>query len=661
MKTNGFLPLLASLSLAVAARGAFQMPDTLLHQGQTWEIAVFPLDDWEPLRTGALSLWWTPNTVFAANLRGYVASWEIADGRLWLTGIKGCQGAFMGDYQPATLASLFPEQTDRTRIPADWFSGRIFYPSFRYGMHLLPLDEARREAQSQWTIAVERGRVTAIITNAPQSLLPTGARHPESIDYYSSHETYDLLARPEVRTELDLTAEQLTKLDEADAFARAQPIRHGNDRGFPAPEVTAFLTPHQNKRLQELMLQVHGPAIFFAYSQHPSLADIKKAAPEAVKQSASARGRVRNRYLDLCNAYRHLLHLSPDELELLADAVEDVVTECDAAALDALPPEWRQEIRRRMGKPLFIHWPRHTQRQPFFRETHARAKAEAHQNADCDTPEIPVGFETIGPDAFRLASEDVIFRRISPRRCGDPARDFFMMETEMPNRVYALYLADTRQQKGDADLRDMLHQREQEADRSWSSLDTPYTLQNTNLLWNGNEPPDGRENFPVALISHTNAMDFCHWLNRRYSGPGFFWLPTREQWCLAAYGGNQRACPWGDVWDPDIPHLSSSRDALEREPVPVDSKTRDITPDGIRHLGGNVQEYLAAMNPGEDFTVMDTSWAGSSFRSAPSDDCSPTTPRRTYWGYHHGAASRQEDMGFRVVWIPTGCHALPLD
>ena len=67
------------------------------------------------------------------------------------------------------------------------------------------------------------------------------------------------------------------------------------------------------------------------------------------------------------------------------------------------------------------------------------------------------------------------------------------------------------------------------------------------------------------------------------------------------------------------------------------------------------------MNPGEDFTAMDTSWAGSSFRSAPSDGCPPTTPRRTYWGYHHGAASRQEDMGFRVVWIPTGCHALPLD
>lgn len=659
MKTKAFLPLLASLGLAAAARGAFQMPDVLFHESRSWEIAVYPLDDWEPVRTGELSLWWTPNTVFAANLRGYVAAWEIADGRLWLTGIEGCQGPFMGDYRPATLASLFPDQADQTRIPADWFTGRLFYPSFRFGDHLLPLGETRREAQAQWTIAVERGRVVGIATNAPRLLPPAGARHPEQIEYYSQHETYDLLARPEVRAELALDDEQLAKLAEADALARAQKPRYVDDRGYPAPEVSAFLAPRQNERLQELMAQVHGPPIFCAYSQHPALANVKKAAPEAAKQMYSALAGVRNPHVDLFNAYLYVPGLSSNELELLADAVEDVVAACDAAALAALPPEWRQEILRRMGAPLPIRWPRHVDRKPVFRETHARAKAEACRHAGCATPGMPAGFEAIGPDAFRLAREDVVFRRISPRRGGDPARDFFLMETEVPNRLYALYLADVGRQKGDADLRDELLRREKDTNRVWTTMDVPYDLQNTNLLWNGSEPPAGREDLPVALITHVDAMDFCRWLNQRLPGPGLFWLPTREQWCLAAYGGNRRGFPWGDEWDPAIPCISASRDQLRTEPVPVDADTRDVTPEGVRHLGGNVQEYLAATDPGESGSAMDTSWAGSSFKSSPEDGCPPTTPQRDYWGFHHGAASRQEDMGFRPVYLPSGCHALP--
>ena len=659
MKTNRFLPLLASLGLAAAAHGAFQMPDVLLHDGRSWEIAVYPLDDWEPLRTGALSLWWAPNTAFATNRRGYVASWEIADGRLWLTGIEGCLGPFLGDYRPASLAGLFPDQADAARIPADWFTGRLFYPSFRFGDHLLPIGEARRETQSQWILSVERGRVVGIATNAPRPLSPAGARHPEQIEYFAQHETYDLMARPEVRKELGLDAQQLAELAKVEADARAQPLRHVDDRGFPVAEVSALLTEKQNERLRELLVQVHGPAIFCAYSQHPTLADFKKAEPEAAERAYSALARVRNPRRDLFNAYQHMPGLSPAELELLADAVEDVVAECDAAALAALPPEWRESILRRMGQPLPVRWPRHVDRKPVFRETHARAKAEARRSAGCDAPEMPAGFEPLGPDAFRLSREDVVFRRISPRRSGDPARDFFLMETEVPNRLYALYLADVGRQKGDADLRDELFRREKDTNRVWTTLDVPYDLHNDDLLWNGNEPPPGRENLPVALTTHVDAMDFCRWLNARHSGPGVFWLPTREQWCLAAYGGNRRAYPWGDEWDPDIPHISPSRDALEREPVPVDADTRDVTPEGIRHLGGNVQEYLAARDPGDDGRSMDTSWAGSSFKSSPEDGCPPTTPQRDYWGFHHGDVSRQEDMGFRPVYLPSGCYALP--
>jgi len=658
---------LAGIVFALAclgtAQGEFQLPDHLVYGGQTWDIAIFPLEEYAPIQSGSLSLWWAPNTVFAANLRGYVATWIIDEDRLWLNDIEGCQGDFMGVYQAAALTSLFPDQADSNRIPADWFTGRISYPSFRFGEHLLPLSETRREAQTQWTITVDQGRILSITTNTLRHLAPSTARHPASIEVYSCAETYDLLARPEVCAELNLSPEQSAGLEKIGGRIRAEGYRssYSQTRGYPDPEATTLLTDNQNNRLRELLLQMHGPSIFSAYSQHPSLAILKISAPDAAKKMNSAFGQVRKRYLDLCNAYQHRSDLTPAELELLSDAVEDVVAECDAASLAALPDKWQQEILGRMGVPLPIRWPRHTQRQPSLRATQARAKAKACRNTGCQSPERPDNFEFLNADSFCLSSEDIVFHRISPRQLGGRGRDFFLMETEVPNRLYALYLADTKCEKGDRDLLEKLRQQEQETDRVWSTADTPYDLKNTNLLWNGNIPPPGIENLPVALIKHTDAMDFCRWLNARYPGTGLFWLPTREQWCTAAYGGSARAFPWGDTWDPTIPIISNSRTDQRTEPVPVDSNTRDLTPEGIRHLGGNVQEYLAAVNPGEDLIPMDTSWAGSSFRSSPADGCPPTTPRRNYWGFHHGAASRQEDMGFRVVWIPNGCHALQLD
>ena len=171
-----------------------------------------------------------------------------------------------------------------------------------------------------------------------------------------------------------------------------------------------------------------------------------------------------------------------------------------------------------------------------------------------------------------------------------------MMETEVPNRAYALFLEDTRRQKGDHELLKEIQRRDSDSNRVWTTLDVPYDVDNPFLLWNGNVPPPDRENFPVALVTHVDAMDFCRWLNDRFPGPGVFWLPTREQWCAAAYGGNSRAFPWGDEWNPAIPRVSSSRNNLLAEPVPVDSPTRDVTPQGIRHLGEGRQAACVALD-----------------------------------------------------------------
>ena len=656
MKPSAFLPAaLAAIafSLALPSRAEFQLPDRIAFDGREWEIAVFPLEQFPPVASGQVSLWWSPNSTFPANRRGHVASWEIADDRLWLTGIEGCIGPFMGDFIPASLESLFPDRRGQSRILADWFSGTVFFPSHAYADHLLPLSPARREAQSQWMITVTAGVVSAVSAGTPRPLPPANARNLPDVEYYSSFATCELLARPEVRAELGLSPEQLAAIDAAEAAARAQPPNWDSDsRAIPSPEIVALLSPAQNQRLAELLLQAHGPSVFVSYSVAPELSAFKTANPDAAQKAESAFHQVRSRFIDLANGFRFCPESNSPSFHILADAVEDVSALCDAAALDAMPPEWRLDCLRRFGAPLPVAWPRTPEPRRSPHAADPRAAAEAARGSTCAPSPLPDGFESLGPDAFRLSRENLVFRRISPRNFGIPDRDFFMMETEVPNRAYALFLEDTRRQKGDHELLKEIQRHDSDADRVWTTLDVPYDVDNPLLLWNGNVPPPDRENFPVALVTHVDAMDFCRWLNDRFPGPGVFWLPTREQWCAAAYGGNSRAFPWGDEWDPSIPRVSSSRNDLLAEPVPVDSPTRDVTPQGIRHLGGNVQEYLAAMNPGESFHAMDTSWAGSSFKSTPEDGCPPTTPRRNYWGFHHGAASRQENMGFRLVYIP---------
>ena len=51
--------------------------------------------------------------------RGYQASWEIRDGRLYLIGIQGT----LAGGRAGSLADLFPEF--RERVFAHWFSGRL--------------------------------------------------------------------------------------------------------------------------------------------------------------------------------------------------------------------------------------------------------------------------------------------------------------------------------------------------------------------------------------------------------------------------------------------------------------------------------------------------------------------------------------------------------
>lgn len=95
-----------------------QFAERLRYEGQDLSMCTNPLSDFFGMG-GA-------NPGFVSNCtalwRGYVGSWEIIDGRLYLTAISGT----LESGGEASLATMFPDFPDR--VFAHWYSGTIRIP-----------------------------------------------------------------------------------------------------------------------------------------------------------------------------------------------------------------------------------------------------------------------------------------------------------------------------------------------------------------------------------------------------------------------------------------------------------------------------------------------------------------------------------------------------
>ena len=168
----------------------------------------------------------------------------------------------------------------------------------------------------------------------------------------------------------------------------------------------------------------------------------------------------------------------------------------------------------------------------------------------------------------------------------------------------------------------------------------PHRANLTPLAWdqqleNKKAPVRGVNWFGAAAYAYWQALD----------------LPTEAQWEFAARGREGRAFPWGK--DPAV-----ARRLTGHQPLSVDADTPDKTPDGVRHLGGNVAEWCR-----------DTYDAGF-YRKAPPANPINTGPGmlRSVRGASHRAskpfqfrAARRSgrpplerflDVGFRLVLQP---------
>ena len=101
-------------------------------------------------------------------------------------------------------------------------------------------------------------------------------------------------------------------------------------------------------------------------------------------------------------------------------------------------------------------------------------------------------------------------------------------------------------------------------------------------------------------------------------------LPTQEEWTFAAVDATDLLFPWGDDWPRDgVCWLRGE----ESQPCAVGTSPRDVTPDGVRDLAGNVREWVRIVRP---------------------------------WEPHYGAVGGAHDTNCSNLWSYHGLLHLPL-
>lgn len=146
---------LAALAFLVpqSAPATTQIPDTIIIDGQKHSLVSLPLEQYYgPGRPRPKFR--APNT---ATWRGYLATWEIDRGRLYLKSIR----AWLGKREVG-LEALFPGQN--APIPASWFTGQLRVPQGKVLRGGVPHPVHEKDLM----ITVEQGRVARqeIIDNA---------------------------------------------------------------------------------------------------------------------------------------------------------------------------------------------------------------------------------------------------------------------------------------------------------------------------------------------------------------------------------------------------------------------------------------------------------------------------------------------------------------
>lgn len=141
---------------------------------------------------------------------------------------------------------------------------------------------------------------------------------------------------------------------------------------------------------------------------------------------------------------------------------------------------------------------------------------------------------------------------------------------------------------------------------------------------------------PVVGVSWDSATAYAAWKSARDAAK--YRLPTRLEWEKAARGPYGSVYPWGDLYDAAF-CLNRTTAGGSLFPQPIGRFPRDVSPYGVRDLGGGVMDWCADGPAGEP----NLRWAvGGAFNrdEAASRACGANRFAVTY---------REEGLGLRLV------------
>jgi len=169
---------------------------------------------------------------------------------------------------------------------------------------------------------------------------------------------------------------------------------------------------------------------------------------------------------------------------------------------------------------------------------------------------------------------------------------FEIMVRPVTNADYARFVAATGHPAPDVD------------EPTWAGygLIHPYSRTRRHA-WVDGSPPKGRDDHPVVLVSHHDALAYAAWLSRE---TGIAWrLPTEREWETAARGQDGRMFPWGDSFDAS---RLNSHDAGPFDTMPVGAFPQGVSPYGMRDAAGQVYEWTATTTSETRALVKGGSW-----------------------------------------------------
>jgi len=179
-----------------------------------------------------------------------------------------------------------------------------------------------------------------------------------------------------------------------------------------------------------------------------------------------------------------------------------------------------------------------------------------------------------------------------PPRTEQTTGAYLVMSTPVTNAQYARFVEATGHRAPDVD------------EATWEGYRLIHPFERTRRhAWTAGKPPLGREDHPVVMVAHADAVAFAEWLSAETDR--HFRLPTEMEWEKAARGDDGRAFPWGGQYDPT---RLNSHDIGPFDTTDVGSYPDSGSPYGVLDAAGQVFEWTATPARKGRYIVKGGSW-----------------------------------------------------